>query len=308
MKSGEYGFARPERGNLLPPLSTLLFFFLKATKTYKKDEFLYVKGDYMKRSKEELQQEHILKLSINLKRINSSLSAYPSLVQPKFIIEYFKEKKTNSILCYQYASFIRDSYEQLYKMHKNKKYSFTRKVTGKKDKTFDVPYSFGDYLCIKDNKMFKIIRQGFFDMEKINKLNTFSVNNEFHLDLFDPETKSLSLANDKCAEMVLQKSPDMFCKDEIFAFAVNQFYIKTFGWQDGIILSQILYWIKTNKRETIFFSDREFSKKLYMDRRTIINSKIWSQDFVTKEKTGDKFKIRIDLDKLVFFIKGVERA
>jgi len=235
-------------------------------------------------------------VSANLRTINNLLSDYPTLTQPKFIIEYFKEKKVNSVLCHQYASFIKEGYEQLYKMNKNKKHSFTRKVIGKRDRSFDVPSSFGDHLCIKKNKMFGITRQGFFDMEKINQRNSFFINDEFHLDLFDPETRSKTKANMKCEKMITQKSLD--------EFSCNQFYIKTFGWQAGIILSQLLYWVKINKKETVFFSDSELSRMFCLNIKTIKTPKIWNQDFMFKETTGNKFEIIVDLKKLISFIKN----
>ena len=262
----------------------------------------------MKKTKSELQEEHLQQLYANIGKINDLLAPYPSLVQPKFIIEYFRKQKVNPILCYQYASFIRDGYEQIFLSKNN---SFTRKIMGKKDCSLDVPYSFGDYLCLKRTKMHEIIRQGFFDMEKINKSYSFSINQRFHLDLFDPENKSRTKANIKCNQMIQKRrknrSKEDISEDEFFAFACNQFYIKTFGWQDGIILSQLLYWILKNKRETIFFSDSELSNKLYINRRTVEKSKIWSQGFASKEKTGEKFMIRIDLESLISFIREMKK-
>ncbi len=234
-------------------------------------------------------------VSANLRTINNLLSDYPTLTQPKFIIEHFRDQKVNPILCYQYASFIREGYEQLYKMNKNKKHSFTRKVIGERDRSFDVPSSFGDYLCLKRTKMFGITRQGFFDTEKINQRNSFFINDEFHLDLFDPETRSKTKANMKCDKMITRKSLD--------EFSVNQFYIKTFGWQVGIILSQLLFLIKINKKETVFFSDSELSRMFYLNIKTIKTPKIWNQDFMFKETTGNKFEIIVDLKKLISFIK-----
>jgi hypothetical protein len=262
----------------------------------------------MKKTKEELQQDHLKHLYSNISEISSLLSPYPSLVQPKFIIEHFKEQKVNSVLCYQYASFIRDCYGHI---NKSKTNSFTRSIMGKKNKSFDVPYSFGDYLCVKKLKMYNIIKQGFFDMEKINKSYSFSINQKFHVGLFDPEDRSRTKANIRYEQMVSKRkknrSKNDIPEDEIFAFAINQFYIKTFGWQAGIILSQILYWILKNKRETIFFSDSELSRRIYLDAKTIKNCKIWNQDFINKEPSGNKFLIRVDLDMLVSFIKGTQK-
>jgi hypothetical protein len=255
----------------------------------------------MKKTKEELQQDHVEDLYSNLNKTKRILSSYPYLVQPKFIIEHFRNQKINPILCYQYASFIRDGYEQIFFSEKN---NFTRKIIGKRDNSFDIPYSFGDYLCLKKDKMFKIIKQGFFNVEKINSRNMFSINKKFHLELFSPEDKSIPKANIKYEKMIEEKKNRP--ADELFAFACNQFYIKTFGWQDGIILSQILYWILINKRETVFFSDLELSKRLYFNVRTIRNSKLWNQSFLFKEKSGDKFKIRICLESLISFIKEVQ--
>ena len=162
----------------------------------------------------------------------------------------------------------------------------------------------------------KLLKRGFFNVEKINKSNTFSMNQKFHVELFDPETKSRTKANIKCKQMLYMKinkeeldevTENGDFENNIFAFACNQFYIKTFGWQDGVILSQILYWVFTNKRETVFFSDLELSKRLYMDIKTIIKSKIWSQSFVSKEKAGKKFKIKIDLKSLISFIREMKK-
>ena len=257
----------------------------------------------MKKTKSELRKEYIDQFLFNFRRIKSSLSAYPSLVQPKFIIEHFRKQKINPILCYQYASFIRDGYEQFYKLSRD---SFTRKITGEKDCSLDVPYSFSEFLCLKNDKMFKIIRQGFFDVEKISQINSFSINQKFHLDLFDPKKRSIERANAKCKQMICikikedQEDLEDIYEEEMFSFSCNQFYIKTFGWQDGIILSQLLYWTFINKRETIFFSDSEFSKRLYFDIKTIRKSKIWDQDFVSKKPSGKKFMIRIDLENCFF--------
>ena len=271
------------------------------------DVFVKTKGIFMPNYNKE---DHLALLYSNFSKINSLLSPYPSLVQPKFIIEHFREKKVNPILCYQYASFIRDGYEQLFKMFQIGGNSFTRKIMGNKDFSCDVPYSFGDYLCLKRTKMHEIIRQGFFNMEKINKLYSFSVNQRFHVDLFDPEDRSKTKANIKLNKMIKTKkknrSKNDLPEDELFAFSCNQFYIKTFGWQAGIILSQILYWILKNKRETIFFSDSELSNRLYIDRKVIRNSKLWNQGFMFKEKSGDKFKIRVCLEILISFIREVQ--
>jgi hypothetical protein len=253
-------------------------------------------------------QEHLNQLYDHYTEIQSLLRSYPYLIQPKFIIEHFRKQKINPVLCYQYASFIRDSYEQI---QKSENLCFTRKVMGSKDDYFDVPYSFGDYLCIKKNKMFCILRQGFLNVTKENNVNSYSINQKFHVDLFDPKGQSLEKADKACENMIAKRKKNRSKKDipknEEFSFAVNQFFIKTFGWQDGIIISQLLYWVLKNKRETIFFSDLELSKRLYFDVRTIRNSKIWDQYFILRKKSKFKFKIRIDLNKLVLFIKRTKK-